>query len=87
MASCGYIKEDIPTRAPTTLDKSVDLCIMVDSYHAGYKLIRISRNGFLILCNITMINWLSKKHPTVESAMFDSECVAIKHVVENLCGI
>ena len=60
---------------------------MVDSDHAGDKATRQSCNGFMIFCNMALINWLSKKQPTVETAVFGAEFVAMKHGVETLRGL
>ena len=41
----------------------------------------------MIFLNTALINFLSKKQPTVETAVFGSEFVAMKHGVETLRGI
>ena len=41
----------------------------------------------MIYLNMALISWLSKKQPTVESAVFGAEFVAMKHGVETLRGI
>ena len=83
----GNVKEEIPPNTLTPIGKSIDMCMMVDSNHTGDKLTSRSHTGFLILCNLALINWLYKNQPTVESAVFRDEFVAMKHVVETLRGI
>ena len=61
--------------------------MMIDSDHAGDKEIRRSRNGFLIYMNMSLINWLSKKQPTIEISVFGAEFVAIKTGMEALHGL
>ena len=56
--------------------KEVELRMFVDADHARDKASRRSRTGFMIYMNMALINWLSKKQPTVESAVFGSEFVA-----------
>jgi hypothetical protein len=41
----GDVKEIIPAGAPVPCGKEVDLCLCVDSDHAGEKFTRRSRNG------------------------------------------
>lgn len=83
----GEVAEAIPTDAPEPLGKDVDLRMMVDSDHAGDKETRRSRTGFLIFCNNAIIDWLSKKQPTIESSVFGAEFVAMKHGMEKLRGL
>ena len=47
----GYVKEAIPPNAPDTRGKEVDLRIFVDSDHAGDKLTRRYRTGYIIFLN------------------------------------
>ena len=61
--------------------------MFVDSDHAGDKKTRRSRTGFLIFCNMALIDWVSKKQPTVESSVFGAEFVAMKHGIEKLRGL
>ena len=61
--------------------------MFVDSDHAGDKLTRRSRTGFMIFMNMALINFVSKKQSTVETAVFGAEFVALKHGVETLRGI
>jgi hypothetical protein len=72
---------------PKPLEKEVDLRMMVDSDHAGDKLTRRSRTGFLIYCDMALIIWLSKRQPTIETSVFGAEFVAMKHGIETLRGL
>ena len=83
----GDVKEAMPPNAPKPLGKEVEMRMFVDSDHAGDKATRRSRTGFMIYLNMALINWISKKQPTVESAVFGSEFVAMKHGVETLRGV
>jgi hypothetical protein len=42
----GDVKEMIPSDAPVPRGKELDLCLFVDSDHAGEKFKRSSRTGF-----------------------------------------
>ncbi len=81
------VQETIPTNALPPLGKEVDLCMMVDSNHAGDKSTRRSQIGFLIFLNMLLIDWLSQKQPTIESSVFGAEFVAVKFGMEALQGI
>ena len=83
----GDIKEAVPPDAPEPRGRSVVTRAMVDSDHAADKETRRSRTGYLIFINLALIMWLSKKQATVESSVFGSEFVAMKHVVEDLRGL
>ena len=61
--------------------------MFVDSDHAGDKVDRRSRTGFMIFLNMAMINWHTKNQATVEGSVFGAECVAMKQGVEALRGI
>ena len=60
---------------------------MVDSDHTGDKRIQRSRTGFLIFCNMALINWISKKQPTIETSVFGAKFVSMKHGIEKLQGL
>ena len=86
-SSYGEIKEALPDNAPEARGKDVDLRIYVDADHAGDRITRRSRTGFIIFMNNAPIIWFSKKQNTVESSVFGSEFVAMKTGVETLRGI
>jgi hypothetical protein len=77
----------IPSDAPVSCGKEVDLCLFVDSDHAGDQLTRHSRTGFVIYLNMAPIVWFSKRQPTVESSVFGAEFVAIKNGIETFRGL
>ena len=54
---------------------------MVDSDHASDKTTRQSRTGYFIWLNQVLIGWLSKRQPTIESAVVGSEFFALKNVI------
>jgi hypothetical protein len=63
------------------------LRMFIDSYQAGDKVSQCSRTGFGIFLNYGMIDWLSKKQSTVETSVIVAEFCAMKHGLENQCGI
>ena len=83
----GDVEEAIPPDMPPPLGKDIDLRMMVDSDHAGDKMTRRSRTGFLIFCNLSPIIWISKKQATIETSVFGAEFVAMKHGIETLRGL
>ena len=56
-------------------------------YHVDKILIRQYRIGFMIFINKDLIQWLSKKKPTIETSIFGAEVVAMKHGMEKLRGL
>jgi hypothetical protein len=84
----GNVEEAIPPNMmPPPLGKDVDLCMMVDSDHAGEKRTRRSSTGFIIFCNLAPIIWLSKQQVTMEFSVFGAEFVAMKQGIEMLRGL
>jgi hypothetical protein len=83
----GEVEEAIPADMPKPHGKYTDLRMFVDSNHAADKTTRRSITGFLIFCNMALINWVSKKQPTIETSVFGAEFVAMKHGVEKLQGL
>jgi hypothetical protein len=83
----GYVNEVIPSNAPVTRGKAIDLRRFVDSDHAGEHLTRRSRKGFVIYLNMAPIVWFSKRQPTVESSVFGAEFVAMKNGIEITRGL
>jgi hypothetical protein len=78
----GDVKEMIPSDAPVSREKEVDLRLFVDSDHSGEQFTRRSRTGSIIYLNMAPIVWFSKRQPTVESSVFGVECVAMKNGIE-----
>jgi hypothetical protein len=83
----GYVDEAIPGDMPKPLGKDINVHMMCNSNHAGYKRTRCSCNGFLIFCNIALIDWVSKKQPTIETSVSGAEFVAVKLGIEKLRGL
>ena len=83
----GDVKEAIPSNAPKPRGKEVDLRGYGDSDHAGEKLTRRSRSGHFIFINTALIQWLSKRQPTIETSVFGAEFVSMKILMETLRGI
>ena len=83
----GDVKEAVSPDAPEPHGKEVDLHMYVDSDHAGYKEAQISSTGFLIYINKALVQWLSKKQPTIETSVFGDEFVATKIGMETLHGL
>ena len=69
------------------LGKDLDVCMMCNSDHTREKITRCSSTGFFILCNLALIDWVSKKHATIETSVFGAEFVAMKHDIEKLRGL
>jgi len=83
----GDVNEAIPSDMPSPLGKDLDLCMMVNSDHAGDTKTRCSRTGFLIFCNLSPIIWMSKKQATIETSVFGAEFVAMKDRIKTLRGL
>jgi hypothetical protein len=83
----GDVTEALPLDTPEPLGKDIDIRMMVNSDHAGDKLTRRSRTGFLIFVNNAIVDWVSKRQPTIESSIFGTEFVAMKHGMEKLRGL
>jgi hypothetical protein len=69
---------------PEPLGKDLDDHMMCDSDHAGDKRTRCSCTGFLIFCNMALIDWVSEKQATIETSVFGAEFIAMKHGIEKL---
>ncbi len=80
----GEVKEAIPVDMLEPLGKDIDVRMMCDCDHAGDKRTRRSCTGFLIFCNMALIDWVSKKQATIETSVFGAEFVAMKHGIEKL---
>ena len=78
----GNVKEVIPGNAPEPLGELVTIQYFVDVDHAGDKVIRSSRTGYVYFINSTPIGVYSKKPGSVEGVTFRSEFMAMKTTVE-----
>jgi hypothetical protein len=83
----GNVQEAVPTNAPDPLGKEVTMRCFVDADHAGDKLSRRSRTGFIIFVNGAPIIWFSKRQATIETSTFGSEFVAAKVATETIRGL
>jgi hypothetical protein len=83
----GDVKKVIPSDMPEPLGKDIDVHMMCDSDHSGEQRTRRSCTGFLIFCNMALIDWVSKRQPTIETSVFGAEFVAMKHSIEKLRGL
>ena len=83
----GPVKEMIPPDMPTPLGREIILRMYVDASHANDRVNRRSRTGFFIFMQQALIQWCSKKQPTVESSVFGAEFVAMKHGLEICRGL
>ena len=81
------VKEPIPPNAPPSRGKPVDLRMYVDSEIAGDRVRRRLTTGFFVLLNSALIQWVSKRQPTIETSVFGAEFIAMKHRVDTLQGI
>jgi len=79
----GDVKEAIPPNMPEPRGKTLVMRLYVDSDHAGDKLFRRSRTGFILYLNQAPIIWYSKRQGTVETSVFGAEFVAMKVGFEN----
>jgi len=78
----GDVQEAIPHDMLEPLGKDLNIHMLCDSDHAGKKHTRSSRTGFVIFCNMALIDWISKKQATMETSVFGAEFVAMKHGIQ-----
>ena len=83
----GKVKEELPDDMPEPLGKDFIIRCFVDADHAGEKLTRKSRTGFVVMLNCAVIFWFSKKQTCIETSSFGSEFVAMKQACEYLRGL
>ena len=74
-------EEAIPPNVSKPRGKDIDLQDAFYSDHAEDKETIWLRTGYLIFCNMYLVDWMSKKQPTIETSIFGAEFVALKHVV------
>ena len=73
-----FAVEAFPPDTPLLRRKDVDLCMFLDSNHAGNKQTRRSMDRFIIYMNMSLINWYSKKQSTIETSVLGAEFVVMK---------
>ena len=81
------LKEEKPPNAPKARGVGFIVRMFVDSDHAGDKVTRRSRTGFLVYYNNALIYWHSKKQTSIETSSFGSEFMAMKHGTEYVRGL
>ena len=64
--------------------KELVLRLFKDSDHAGARLTRRSRTGYIIYGNNAPLYWLSRKQGTCETSVFGAEFVALKQGLEQV---
>jgi hypothetical protein len=72
---------------PQPRGKEVEICLHVDSDHAGDQLVRRLRTGFFVFLNSAPLVWFSKRQPTVETSVFGAKFVAMKNGMETIRGL
>ena len=70
--------------APEPWDKDVDICMFVDSDHAGDKVSHRSKSVFLIYMNMELMQWFLKKQSIAETSAFGIEFVTMKQGIDAL---
>ncbi len=83
----GEVTEPIPPNAPKPLGKPVDICLFIDSNHAGDKQTKRSQSSLSIYVNTAIIDWYSKSQSVIETGVFGAEFVAMKMGVGMLRGL
>ena len=75
-------KEELPTDAPKSRGRAVEVTAFVYASHASDKKTRLSHIGYIIFVNHAPMIWYSKRQATVESSTFGSEFIELKICVE-----
>ena len=78
------VEEPIPDDMPEPLGKELVLRLFKDADHAGDKLTRRSRTGYIIYGNNAPLFWLSQKQLTTETSVFGAEFVSLKMGLERI---
>ena len=80
-------KEAIPLDITEPCGKLIDLRLYVDSDFAGNKVTRRSHTGLIVYMNMAPVAWSSKKQTNIQTSVFGSEFVAMKHGMEHIRGL
>ena len=70
----GNAKEAILSDMPQLLGKDLDVCIMCNSNYAREKRACHSCTGFLIFCNMALIDWLPSNKPQLNLSLWCQVC-------------
>jgi hypothetical protein len=74
--------EDIPIDMPVPKGRKAYIIVYVDEDHARDKVTRRLVTGILLLLNNTLLQWLSKRQPTVETSTYGSEMIATRIAID-----
>jgi hypothetical protein len=83
----GNVTEEMPRDAPPPLGKDVVLTSYVDANLYHDMITGRSVTAVLHFVNQTPVDWFSKKQPTVETATYGSEFVAVKTGCQQIVGL
>lgn len=83
----GNVQEDIPTDIPTPLGNPVVTVSYIDANLLHDLVTGRSVTGILHFMNGTLIDWYSKKIPTVETATYGAEFASARTCVEQLVDL
>ena len=85
----GHIQgeEILPENMPEPRGKGFTMSALVDADYTSYTVTGISRSGFLVYLNNSLVYWHSKKQLSCESSTFGAEFIAMKQLCEYLRGI
>ena len=81
------LKEALTGNMPEPQGKGVLMSACIDADHTGESVTRRSRNSFLIYLNSSLIYCQSKKQTSVETSIFGSEFMAMKHCTKYIRGL
>ena len=70
--------EELPTNAPISQGRSIQLNCFVDADHGDDRVTRRSQTGIILFGNSAPLLWYSERKNTVESSTFGSEFVALQ---------
>jgi hypothetical protein len=62
----GYVREAIPSKAPITRVKAIDVGLFVDYDHTGNHFTRRLRTCFVIYLNMAPFVWFSRRQPMIQ---------------------
>ena len=74
--------DEVAINMPDPRGKEVDINVFVDADHAGNVITRRSHTGVILMCNMTPVQWYSKKQNTIETSTFGSEFIALRIATE-----
>ncbi len=80
-SSTAISQNPFPPNFPKPLGKALDVCMFVDSNHAGDKQ---TQSSFLIYVNTALGDWHSKHQATIETGVFGTEFVVTKTRLDTL---